>query len=106
MVAMSRFVPSLLFAVLLSFDLSNPMLPGALCFDAQDSVEVRQAERGRPGHAGEALAMTRRQDRIEPVERSVASARTPASDVRPIWQAFLTRSYPSRSRSVDPSEDA
>jgi hypothetical protein len=104
--AMSRFLPSLLFAIYLSLDLSNPMMPGALCFGAQDSVEARQAERVRAGHAGEALAVTGRQDRVAPVGQPATSTRTPAADVRPIWQAYLTRSYPSRSGSVDPSEDA
>lgn len=106
MPVMKGFLPSLLFAVYLSLDLSNPMMPGALCFGAHDSVEARQAERVRAGHVGEALAVAGRQDRIAPVERLVMSTRPLVSNVRPIWQSYLTRSYPSCSSSVDQSEDA
>jgi len=103
---MTRFMPCLLFAIYLSLDLANPMMPGALYFGAQASLEARQSERVRTGHAGQALAVTGRQDRVAPVEGPGTSARPRASDVRPCWQAYLTRSYPSRSGSVDPSEDA
>lgn len=38
---------SLLVALYLSFDVATPMVPGALVFSAEDSVEVHQAPRFR-----------------------------------------------------------
>jgi hypothetical protein len=95
---------ALLFAVYVSLDLSNPMMPGALTFGAQDSVEMRQSDRAR-GEDDAALARLPGPERLAPPERSVTPLRAPAPATASSRRAHVTRSHPSAPAPASPSED-
>lgn len=95
---------TLLLAVYVSLDVANPMMPGALNFITEDSVEARQAARLRAGDVAGSppVATSHRVARIEP---PLVLTRTLAPDRPRVWQVHVDRSHPSRSRSAVPSED-
>jgi hypothetical protein len=98
---------ALLFAVYLSLDFSNPLMPGAVSFGAEESVKARQAERPRGAEVSEAPPpLPTARARARPAEASCSRSRRPAPDVPCAWRALLQRSYPSLSRSAPPSDDA
>ena len=96
---------TLLLAVYVSLDVANPMMPGALNFIAEDSVEARQGARLRAADVAVSppAATSPRLVRIEPPP---VPSRPLAPDRPPLWQAHVKRSHPSPSRSAVPSEDA
>lgn len=66
----------LLVAVYLSLDVANPLMPGALTLGADESVEVRQAERLRVRDQIATLrTATPPPHRLEPVDDGVAVGR-------------------------------
>jgi hypothetical protein len=105
--AMSLLKLALLFAVYVSLDFSNPMMPGAVSFDAGDSVEGRRTDRGREADADVSAA------RLPAVAPRPSAASAPAVTERarpaargtPVWQPYVRRSDPSASGSPAPSED-
>jgi hypothetical protein len=105
--AMSLLKLALLLAVYVSLDFSNPMMPGAVRFDADDSVEGRRADRGREADADASAA------RLPAAAPRASAAAAPAVMGRarpaprgtPVWQPHVPRSYPSASSSTAPSED-
>ncbi len=67
---------ALLVAVYIALGVSNPMMPGALTFGVEQSVEARQADRFR-GQAHEAAPIPRapEPERLDPAARSVPPRR-------------------------------
>jgi hypothetical protein len=105
--AMSLLKLALLLAVYVSLDFSNPMMPGAVSFDADDSVEGRRADRGREADADASAA---RLPAAAPLRSAAAAPAVmgrarPAPRGTPVWQPHVPRSYPSASSSTAPSED-
>lgn len=97
---------SLLFALYLSLDFSNPMMPGAVGFGPGESVEARQGDRLRGAEVTEAPSMVPTIGRVPPFAPPPTVSRRPAPAVSYVWRAFLHRSYPCLSDSTSLSEDA
>lgn len=84
---------ALLVAVYVSLDLSNPMMPGALTFGVESSVEVRQTDRFRNNDDGAPLPLARGSERPGPSERLVALTRTPAPPMPRFRRARAARAH-------------
>ncbi|MGH7277878.1 MAG: hypothetical protein ACREJG_04245 [Candidatus Rokuibacteriota bacterium] len=97
---------ALLLAVYVALDFSNPLMPGAVSFGAEESVEARQADRLRGADALGPLPLAPAGDRVVAIEPAVTLTRMPASAPVPIWHVRSGRSYPTRSGLVASSEDA
>ena len=95
---------ALLLAIYMSLDLSNPLMPGALTFGVQDSVEARQSDRVR-GEDDAALTPLRGAERLAPPERSAPLFRSAAPVTVRFRRAHITRSHPSLPQPASPSED-
>ena len=81
---------ALLIAFYVSLDVANPMMPGALVFGAQESVEARQADRFRAHDEAPALALA--PEGLTPIEPIVVPSRM-------TWAAPRTRHvHVTRSR--------
>jgi hypothetical protein len=106
MAAMTLARLALFVAVYVSLDLSNPMMPGALTFGGDSSVEMRQADRFR-GQAPEAAPIPRAPapERRDPADRPVTVRRLPAPETRRLRQPHVARSRLSRPASTSLSED-
>lgn len=105
MPAMTLARMALLVVVYVSLDLSNPMMPGALMFAVQESVEMRQPDRGR-GEDAAALTPQRGPERLAPPERYVTLLRPPAPPATASSRrAHVARSHPSLPTALSPSED-
>jgi hypothetical protein len=95
----------LVVTVYVSLDVANPLMPGALTFGIEDSVEVRQAERFR-GHDEVALASAFLLSAVtEETERRVMVSRGPVADVPRIWSPHVQRAHSSLSTPPSSSED-
>jgi len=104
MTAMTLARMALLFAIYMSLDISNPLMPGALTFSVEESVEVRQSDRVR-GEDDAALTPLPGVDRLAPPERSVVLFRPAAPVTVRSRRAHITRSHPSLPQPASPSED-
>ena len=97
---------ALLFAVYLSLDFANPLMPGAVTFGDGETVEGRQGERFR----GADMTMPPQQqkfvERVPPGEPHVTLGGRLAREVPRVWQAGLRQSHPSQPSSPSLSEDA
>jgi hypothetical protein len=93
MIAMPRLI--FLVTLYLALDVANPMMPGALAFIAEESVEVRLAD--RLGSHGVASAFARTTERLKPVGEVLTR---PQPVVR---AAFLSRTHPPRRLPARPS---
>ncbi|MBI2217333.1 MAG: hypothetical protein HYU51_08555 [Candidatus Rokubacteria bacterium] len=94
-----------LVAVYMSLDVSNPMMPGALTFGIDESVEVRQADRFRAHDAAARLPLAPAPKRLEPVERPVIVTRASAPDVPRIRRSRLEYPRPAVSTPTASPED-
>jgi len=95
---------ALVFAVYLSLDFSNPLMPGAVTFGDGESVEARQGERprgvdGTPPPLPTPVAP-------QAAEPQFVRMRQPSRDVSRVWQTCLRQCQPAPSGSSSPSEDA
>jgi hypothetical protein len=106
MAAMTLARLALLVAIYVSLDVSNPMMPGALTFGVEQSVEARQADRFR-GQAHEAAPIPRapEPERLDPADRSVTPRRLPAPETLTSRQHHVARSQLSLPAPVSSSED-
>lgn len=75
-------------ALYLTLDVANPMMPGALVVSAEDSIEVRMAQRLSPEDLAAALANTTRS--VEP--------RTAVPVVRPT--VVVSATFPCRTHAL------
>ena len=74
---------ALFVAVYVSLDVSNPLMPGALTFGVEQSVELRQAERYRgQAHLAAPLPRSPEPERLDRADESRA-LRRPAAPVTP-----------------------
>src|ERR671919_827231 len=64
-----------------SIDVANPLMPGALTFGIEDSVEVRQAERFRSHHDVTLLPAAPPCERVGGVDHQTVLGRVPAADI-------------------------
>jgi hypothetical protein len=110
--AMSLLKLALLLVVYVSLDFANPMMPGAVTFDTNDSVEGRKADRGRDADADAVASRlpattALRHATVQPAR--IGSAR-PAPQGAPVWQVHVRRVYSTAaadgSGSSTPSEDS
>jgi hypothetical protein len=69
-------------ALYVSIDIANPMMPGALTFGIEDSVEVRQAERFRDHHDVAWLPAGPPCERVDQVDHQPVLSRVPAAAIR------------------------
>jgi hypothetical protein len=95
---------ALLVAAYLSLDVSNPMMPGALTFGVEESVEVRPSDRFRGPDPDVALVpRVPDPERVAPSDDALALRRvSPAPRSRP---AAVTRSRLALPAPTPPAED-
>lgn len=96
---------ALIVVVYVSLDVSNPMMPGALMFGVENSVEARQADRFRGHDDGAPLPLAPGAEPLAPEERAVTRSRTPAPAMPCGRQAHVTRSHPSLPAPAPSPED-
>lgn len=94
--------PTFLVALYLLFDVANPMMPGALTFSAEDSVEARLAHRLCVDDVATASALA--PERLEPVARIVVGS-FPAIRDRRMRFTHVARPRLSPPPSAAPAED-
>ena len=92
---------ALIVAVYLSLDVANPMMPGALVFGAEDSVELRQPDRS-PTHEETPLAPA--PERVVMGEPAIVSRR-PTQVASSVTHTPVTRSHLARPASASPSAE-
>jgi hypothetical protein len=102
----TRLRLALLFAIYLSLDFSNPLMPGAVSFGVgESSVEARHGERPRVCDIAPAPLPNPVASRRPPAPR-FTPIHQPSRDVSRVWQACLRQSQPARSGSAPLAEDA
>lgn len=95
----------LLVAVYVLLDVANPLMPGALMFGIEDSVEARQADRLR-GHDDAALLLRSSAPlQLVGAERAVILGRAPAPVPSRVLQVRAPRSSPARPAPSASPED-
>jgi hypothetical protein len=104
MAAMTLARLAVLFAIYVSLDLANPLMPGALMFGVQESIEVRQSDRAR-GEDDATPTRVAGTERLAPPERSSAMFRPIAPVGVRARQVHVTRSHPASPPPAPPSED-
>ena len=97
---------ALLVATYLSLDVSNPMMPGALTFGVEESVEVRPSDRfrGQDRHVAP-IPRVPEPERLDPSDRSLIGRRLPAPVSPRSRSAHVTRSRLSVAAPASPAED-
>jgi hypothetical protein len=97
---------ALLVAAYIALDVSIPLMPGALTFSVEQSVEVRQSDRFR-GQIDEAAPIPRAPEpaRLDPDGQPVTPRRLLVSSTPRSRQAHVARSQLSSHAPVSPSED-
>ena len=106
--AMSLLKLALLLVVYVSLDFANPMMPGAVTFDTDDSVEGRKADRGRDADAVASLLPATTALRHATVRPALIGRPRPAPPGAAVWQVHVRRVYSaaSESGSSSPAEDS
>ena len=97
---------ALLVAAYLSFDVSTPMMPGALTFGVEESVEVRPSDRfrGQDRHVAP-IPRVPEPERLNPSDRSLIVRRLPVPVAPRSRPAHVTRSRLSLALPASPAED-
>ena len=97
---------ALLVAAYLSLDVSNPMMPGALTFGVEESVEARPSDRfrGQDPHVAP-IAQVPDPQRLDPSDRALTLRRLPAPATPRSGPAPVTRSHLSSPAAASPAED-
>lgn len=91
-----------LVAVYLGLDVANPMMPGALAFSAEDSVEVRLAHRPGAEDAASTCAVT--SERLQSMDDVVVRAPKCVRAAAP-RRDYAPRLYLSAKLPPAPAED-
>jgi hypothetical protein len=94
----------LIVAVYVSLDVANPLMPGALTFGVEDSVEVRQAERFRGPDDAALVPTVPLPERVARTEQT-AVRWPPAADVVWSWSRHAPRARSALSALSTPSPD-
>ena len=94
-------------ALCLSLDVANPMMPGALGFGVQNSVDSRQADRARVDDVAGALPPAPTGEQVEGLDPGPARSRlAPGVRHARITHAFRRASAPPSSHAAPaPSDD-
>jgi hypothetical protein len=95
----------LLVTVYLSLDVANPLMPGALTFGVEDSVELRQAERFRARDHVALRPTVTPPDRVEPIDHGSTVTWTPAANAPRLVPSRVQRARSSLSVPSPSSED-
>lgn len=95
-----------LVAAYLSLDVSNPLMPGALTFGVEESVEARQSDRfrGQDHHVAPVLRAPE-PERVAPSGGSLTRRPQPVPVTPRSRQAHVTRSRLSVPSHASPAED-
>jgi hypothetical protein len=105
MAAMRLARLALLVAVYVALDVSNPMMPGALTFGVEESVELRRAERYRgQTHLAAPAPRAPEPERLRRADESPALRRPPGPvslRPRPAREMQSHRSAPPAASSSD-----
>ena len=101
---LSRF--TFLLAVYVTFDVSSPLMPGALRFSVEESVEARRTAPVRIYAGISALPLVPASKPLTPVEPGVARNRMIAAVNPHFPRAHVTRSDPSPPASAPSPEDS
>lgn len=96
---------TLLLAIYVSFDVSSPLMPGALCFSVEDSVEARRTDPVRIYAGTSALPLVPAKP-LSPVEPGVERSRQVAAVNPHSPRSHVTRSDPSPPASAPSPEDS
>jgi hypothetical protein len=96
---------ALLVALYVSLDVSNPMMPGALGFGIEESVDVVQSDRFRGQDHAALVPPAPEPRRLDPPDRSATALRPAAPGTPRVRQAHVTRSQPSSPAPASPSDD-
>ena len=94
----------LMVAVYVSLDLANPLMPGALSFGIEDSVELRQAERFRAHEDATVAPAVSFFERVERTEHDTLSG-IPAADLPRRRSLQLPRTRSALSTRPAPAPD-
>jgi hypothetical protein len=97
---------TLLLAVYVLLDVANPLMPGALCFGVEDSVEARRTDPVRIYAGAVALPLVPASKPLTPVEPGVARNGLTAAVNPHSPRANVTRSDPSSPASAPSPEDS
>jgi hypothetical protein len=96
---------TLLVAMYVSLDVANPLMPGALSFGVEDSVEARQADRFRGHDDLSTLPLAPASELLAPVKPSVTRSRLVTAASSHFRRAHVTRSEPSlRTPALSPED--
>ena len=95
-----------LVAAYLSLDVANPMMPGALTFGVEESVEARQSDRfrGQDPHLAPSPGPPE-PERLDPSARTLTLRRLPGPVTPRSGRAPVTRSRLSLPAPARPAED-
>ena len=96
---------ALLVAAYLSLDVANPMMPGALTFGVEESVEARQADRSRGQDLDVARLGTPQPAHLDPPGRTLTRHRLPGPAMPRAGRVPVTRSSLSLPAALRPAED-
>ncbi|HSE93513.1 MAG TPA: hypothetical protein VLF19_09425 [Methylomirabilota bacterium] len=96
---------TLIVAVYVALDVSNPLMPGALTFGVEDSVEARQADRFRGHDDAASPALTPAVEGLAPVEPSVTASRLVVVTGLRFRRLHAARSDPSQRAPAPSPED-
>jgi hypothetical protein len=92
----------LVVALYLALDVANPMMPGALVFSADDSIEARHDLRFRTADTVDPF--TPSPERVTPLGPTVRSTRRPPAAAR-LLRAHAARAHLPSSVPISPAED-
>jgi hypothetical protein len=95
---------ALFVTVYVPLDVSNPMMPGALTFGAEPSIDLRQPDRLR-GQIHEAAPMALAPEPLDPVDRPLPLRRLLAPETLRLRQTHVARSRLSVPVPASSSED-
>jgi len=97
---------ALLVAAYLSLDVANPMMPGALTFGVEESVEARSSDRFRDQDPHAALiGRAPEPERSDPSDPALTLRRLPGPAPMRSRAAVVTRSRLSLPAPASPAED-
>jgi hypothetical protein len=96
---------TLLVAMYVSLDVANPLMPGALSFRVEESVEARQVDRFRGHDDVSTLPLAPASEPLAPVEPRATRSRVITAVGSYFWRAHDTRSDPSLRPPAPAPED-
>ncbi|MGH7341682.1 MAG: hypothetical protein ACREKH_14415 [Candidatus Rokuibacteriota bacterium] len=92
-------------AVYISLDVANPLMPGALTFGIEDSVEIRLAERFRSHHNVVSIPATPPSERAGQIDRQTFVSLVRAADIPRTSPSHIRRARSSLSAPASSLQD-